>query len=266
MGSSGLAHSLPLLRSSARRLARALGLLKMRRKRPNHFITDTNVHPKLRMRWRRWLQPMSSDLSHLLGKREIFWELQNVVKENQQILDHGSFFDWMCTNYIVAVSIGIRTFTDQRRDVHSLWRMLYEMLEHPGVLNRRAHKALYRGTPVTPSFDLANRSFDNIAGKGRNEILQRDIRKDLRNLEDSSERVRKFVNKRIAHRTPTGQLRRLPKFDELDEAMDTIDQIFCKYNLVLTASGMSSAFATRQYNWMEVLYEPWILPGSKLRP
>jgi hypothetical protein len=78
--------------------------------------------------------------------------------------------------------------------------------------------------------------------------------------------VRRFVNKRVAHRAAERELRRLPRFNELDAAMDTIDRIFCKYNLLLTAEGMTTAFATRQYNWMEVLYEPWILPGSKFSP
>ena len=209
---------------------------------------------------------MNSDLAHLLGRREIFWELQEVTKENPRILEHGAFFDWMCTNYVAAAAIGIRSFTDQRNDVHSLGRMLYEILANPGVIDRRAHCALYRGSAVLRQFDMANRTFDNVVGKGRKVLRQSDVRRDMRMLEDSSERVRKFANKRVAHRAPRGQLRRLPRFNELDQAMDTIDRLFCKYNLLLTASGMSSAFATRQYNWMEALYEPWIKLGSKFRP
>lgn len=238
----------------------------MRRKRPKRYLNDPSSHSRLRKRWRSWLPAMSADLSHLLGKREIFWELQEIAKENQRILKHGSFFDWMCTNYIAAVTMGVRGFRDQSNDVRSLWRLLYEILENPGVITRRSHRALYRGTPNSPDFDMANLTFDNVAGKGRNVLTQRDIKKDLRDLEDSNDRVRKFANKRIAHRTTPGQLRRPPKFNELDESMNSIDQIFCKYNLLLTASGMSSAFATRQYDWMEVLHEAWIQPGSKFRP
>jgi hypothetical protein len=237
----------------------------VRRRRPKQFATDRSKHSRLRKRWRSWLPGMNSDLAHLLGRREIFWELQEVAKENRRILEHGAFFDWMCTNYVAAAVIGIRSFTDQSNNVHSLWRMLYEILANPGVINRRAHCALYRGSPVLRELDMANRTFGNVVGKGIDILSLADIRRDMNTLEDSSERVRKFANKRVAHRTPQGQLRRLPKFNELDAAMDTIDRLFCKYNLLLTASGMSSAFATRQYNWMEVLYEPWILPGSKFR-
>jgi hypothetical protein len=63
---------------------------------------------------------------------------------------------------------------------------------------------------------MANRTFDNVAGKRSDVLKQVDIRRDMSTLEDSSERVRKFVNKRIAHRAPQGQLRRLPKFNEVD--------------------------------------------------
>ena len=70
-------------------------------------------------------------------------------------------------------------------------------------------------------------------------------------------RIRRFVNKRVAHITAKGQLR-LPNFNELDAALDTIDRILCKYNLLLRAQGMTSAKATRQYDWTEVLTFPWI--------
>ena len=36
---------------------------------------------------------MGKDLTHLLGKREIFWDLQKIAGENRRILEHGAFFD-----------------------------------------------------------------------------------------------------------------------------------------------------------------------------
>lgn len=237
----------------------------MPRRRPKRFLHNPSSHSRLRRRWRRWLPSMKNDLSILLGKREIFWELQEVAQENQRILRHGSFFNWMCTNYIAAVSMEVRRFQDSSRDVRSLWRLLYEIYENPGVVNRRSNRCLYRGVTIDPSFDIANLSFNNVVGKNKDVLPQRDVLKDLRNIESSSDRIRKFVNKRIAHRTPLGELRRLPIFNELDHSMDTIDRIFCKYNLLLTAEGTESMSATRQYDWMEVLHEAWVMPGSKFR-
>lgn len=206
---------------------------------------------------------MRYDLTDLLGKREIFWELQEVAKNNPKVLNPGSFLDWMCRNYIAAMSIGIRSFVDRRGDSRSLWRMLYEILETPGVIDRASHVRMYMSSPL--GVDLGHRSFDNVVGKGRAFLPQQAVRSDLRELEDASDRVRRFANKRVAHRTAPGEIRRLPKFNEMDAALDKLDELLCKYNLLLTAEGASSLHATRQYDWREVLWEPWIPEGSPLR-
>ena len=130
----------------------------MHRNRPKRVRTDPNSHARLRRRWRSWLPTMNADLAHLLGKREIFWDLQKIARENRRILEHGAFFDWMCTNYIAAVTMGVRSFTDQSTNVHSLWRLLYEALENPGVLSRRAHQALYRRTSRSSRSTRSTRS------------------------------------------------------------------------------------------------------------
>lgn len=235
-----------------------------KRSRPKSYNPDPSLHLTLLRRWRRWLPRMSSDITDMLAKREMFWDLQEVAEENPKILDPGSFFDWMCRNYVIAQTVGIRGFIDQRRDSHSLWRMLFEILEHPGVINRARHIRMYRTTPMGK--ELGHMSFDAVVGKHSRALGQRAIRADMRRLEDASERVRRFVNKRIAHRTNLGEIRRLPKFDEVDMALTVLDEIFCKYNLLLRARGMSTCHATRQYDWREVLWEPWLLEGTRLRP
>lgn len=225
-------------------------------RRPKTFITDPKEHAKARRRWRSWLPAMTRDLSDLLGKREIFWELQDIAKNNPKFLSPQAFFDWMCRNYIAAASIGIRSFNDLSPDSHSLGRLLYEIIERPGCISRRSHIALYRGMP-NGSFH-GNRTFDINVGEGAHYVSSRTVRSDLRTLEEDLSRVRLFVNKRIAHRTGSGALRRVPTFNEMDAALDTLDRTLCKYRLLLTASGMTSCFATRQYNWRSVLYDPWI--------
>lgn len=197
---------------------------------------------------------MIKDMIDLLGMREIFWELQDIARDNPKILNPNAFFDWMCRNYFAAVTIGARRFVDHSRDSHSLWRMLFEILEHPGVISRRSHVSFYRNAPRR----FGDACFSNVVGSKGKCLSQKQIRSDLRSLEDASRRIQRFVNKRVAHRTARGQLRRLPNLNELDGALDSIDRILCKYNLLLRAIGMTSAKATRQYEWTDVLKFPWI--------
>lgn len=234
-----------------------------KRQRPKKPRGDISAYPRLRRRWRSWLPAMKRDLQDMLGRREIFWDLQQIAKENPRILDPGSFFDWMCRSHLVAISIAVRSYVDFDRRSHSLARLLYELLENPGVISREWHVRMYRDTPIGE--ELGHMSFNATVGKGRTRLPQSAIRGDLRKIEDASERVRRFVNKRVAHRTNPGAIRRLPRLNELDGALDTIDRIFCKYNLLLTAEGSSSAHATRQYDWRTVLWNPWIPEGTKLR-
>jgi len=234
------------------------------RQRPKKLKHNVADHRKLIRRWKRWLPAMKRDLTDLLSKRETFWELQEVAKENPKIMNPYSFFDWMCRNYVVSQTVGIRSFVDHSRDSHSLWRMLYEMLENPGVIDRATHVRMYARTPIGP--ELGHMTFDSVVGKGRFCLTQQSIRTDLRLIEDACEHVRRFVNKRIAHRTGRGEIRHIPKFDEVDGALNKLDKVFCKYNLLLTGEGMSSLHATRQLDWREVLLEPWIPKGSKLHP
>ncbi len=234
-----------------------------RRRRPGTLQRISTLHPKLRLRWKRWLPGMRRDLTSLLASQEIFWDLQEVAKQNPKVLLPGDFFDWMCSNYVATVSIGIRSFTDQSNGSHSLWRMLYEILENPGIIDRAVHVRMY--VPA-PGAEYGHSTFDNVVGPGRAFLSQQAIRTDLRRIEDSSERVRRFVNKRIAHRNSPGKIRRLPRFNEIDAALRTLDEILCKYNLLLTAQGMASLRAAFQHDWRHVLWEPWIPKGSPLRP
>ena len=164
---------------------------------------------------------------------------------------------------MIAISVGVRSHVDFDSRSHSLARMLFEMLENPKIISRDWHVRMYRGSPLGEN--LGHMSFNASVGKNSKHLTQTAIRSDLRRIEDASERIRRFVNKRVAHRASHGAIRKLPRLNELDSALNTLDEVFGKYNLLLTAEGGSSLRATRQYDWREVLWSPWVPNGSKLR-
>lgn len=234
-----------------------------KRQRPKSQFRDVSAHARLRRRWRKWLPEIKRHLQDLLGRQEIFWDLQEIAKRNPAILSPRAFFDWMCRSHMIAMSVGVRTHVDFDKRSRSLARILYEMLERPRVITREWHVRMYRTTPIGE--ELGHMSFNSCVGKGKSFLPQTVIRGDLRRIEDASERIRRFVNKRVAHSANRGAIRRVPRLHDLDAALHTLDEIFCKYNMLLTAEGSSSVRAPRPYDWREVLGNPWIPKGEESR-
>ena len=163
--------------------------------RPPRYIRATTNHAKLRKKWRAWLSKMKPELSDLHFKRKIFWDLQDIAKDNPAILKPGEYFDWQCRNYIVTSSVIIRKFVDQSRhkSTQSLWKLLYEALEYPGSLSRKSHLSLYRG--VGRELSLGEGTFDEVVGADTEYLSIHAIKRDISYLENSTSRIYKFVNK-----------------------------------------------------------------------
>lgn len=221
---------------------------------------DQVAQARLRRKWQRWIRRISHDLGRELLNQETFVELREVVTRNPAIHSPGDIHHWMITNHIAASSLGVRRFADMDRRSISLGRLLFELLEYPGVLTREWHRTLYRTAPF-----MADRTFDNIAGRRRTHLGPRVVRRDLRRLEQAVDRVRRFANKRIAHATQDGAIRRPPTFADLERALSVLDELVKRYRTLLTADGYVTFKPTRQYYWRKVFFQPWIPPGSPLR-
>jgi hypothetical protein len=233
-----------------------------KRDRPTQAIVvlSSEERQRLRRKWRRWIQRISTDLAIQLLHNETYRELGEVVKANPRIQSPGDIHRWMVGNYIAAASLGVRRLTDKDQRSPSFWRLLYELLRYPNVITRQSHRSLYKGSRL-----IADLTFDGIAGRGRQVLGPGVVRHDLRSLEDTVERIHRFANKRIAHLAPQGSIRKLPTFATLEDNLKYLDELVRKYNTLLTASGHTTLKPTRQYYWRSILFEPWIPKGSPLR-
>ena len=72
-----------------------------------------------------------------------------------------------------------------RRRLSFAERMLFEILEHPGVVSRRSHVSFYRNTLR----GFGDACFDNVIGSKGKCLSQKQIRSDLRSIEDASLRL-----------------------------------------------------------------------------
>jgi len=213
-------------------------------------------YSKKRRKWRRWLKEIGNDIGWLLTSHDIFEEIQNIVKSNELIQTPSLLHRWMISNYAARVSIGIRRLDDHDKRSISLYRLIKDIAGNTEAITRHYYVLQY--PKKMRDMGLADSDFDNFANKGSNLISTFKLKKDMRRLDKDTVQIRKFVNKWIAHCDIKRKKFSTPTVNDTKKALEDIDNLFCKYYMLLTRGGLSTRKPTIAYDWREPLRHPWI--------
>jgi hypothetical protein len=205
-------------------------------------------------KWLRWLKVVHDDIQQLLVKRNIFWEVQDIIKTNPELHKPSSFYSYLGATYVAYISIGIRRQVKIDKQSISFSRLLTDLISTPTVLSRKYYVGLYKGSTAE---HLADRSFDQFCGSDKSCISSDIVETDLKKLNLAASVVEDFADKRIAHHDKQ-QPKVLPKFKQVDVCLDTLDRIYCKYHQVFHASAMNSLMPVYQYDWKKIFTVPWL--------
>jgi len=188
----------------------------------------------------------------------IYHEVVSVVKTNPATLRPPVFFIWLRNNYVTAIAMGIRRQLDCDHRSISLGRLLREVELRPELINRRSYRAMMRRKGLGPddADEMLRRRIGSTAFTAS--IATRDIRR----VERAEERIRRLVNKRIAHTGLLSALRKPPSFQQIENAVEEIDQILVKYDALISGGGLSTT-CPAMLNWNRVLEIPWVAPGTR---
>lgn len=211
---------------------------------------------QLRRKWRRWLKRIGNDLGWLLTSRDIFEEVQGIMRSNKKLQIPDLFYRWIKDNYAARVAIGVRRLDDHGKEATSLYRLIKNIAENRQAITRDYFISRYPKWMKEEGF--ADRDFNKFANKGDKLISLAKLNKDIEKLEEETDRIRRFSNKWIAHCDLKSRIRRLPTFEDVDKALKFIDGTFCKYYLLLTRGGLNTRKPALQYDWKEPLRHPWI--------
>jgi hypothetical protein len=88
-------------------------------------------------KWLRWLKVVHDDIQQLLIKRNIFWEVQDIIRSNAKLHKPSSFYSYLGDTYVAYVSIGIRRQIKIDNQSISFARLLTELANTPAVLSRK---------------------------------------------------------------------------------------------------------------------------------
>lgn len=215
--------------------------------------------PKLE-KWIQWLETIQHEVTQLVVSKNIFWSVQGLIKQNAKMQKPSEFYWYLGDTYIAYAVMGVRRQIKNDPNSISLVRLLSEIIQEPGKISRDYHRSLY-ASPGKRHY--ADSHFDKLChAAGDPHVSVQMVQKGLDDLKRTAKTCEDFADKRVAHRdTRTPQS--LPKFKELDEAIDFLQNLCLKYRLVVLADCLTTLQPTYSYDWEEIFDYPWRLPEEE---
>ena len=211
-------------------------------------------------KWRKWLRRISRDVVDLHHRRHIFREVGDIFDNNMELRENDTFEEWMATNCLWTLALGIRRQADRSGDAVSIRRLLAELEGNAAIVTRKWFVAAYvRKSPARPELpDEANRTFDQFAPHRGTHLAIKLIRADQRRLQNAVRRVRLFVSRRLAHQSTRGIGRRPVTVREVNAALDEVGRLYQRYALLLNQAAPGTLEPIIQGDWQIPFRVPWI--------
>ncbi len=165
------------------------------------------------------------------------------------------FVEFLQDSYAITQAVAIRRLSENNKDSVSLGRLLAEIRSEPDLLTRDLYIKVSGGDDHDASF--AGSYFEQeFGGSTVDRLDPAVIEGDLQILGQSTQTVRHYVDKHVAHhdKNPAAQL---PTYSEIDHAIDQICDLFRRYVSLLTAVDISLHMHFG-HDWEKIFTVPWL--------
>lgn len=178
---------------------------------------------------------LKGDIENLVWSRKIYKDFLN---KERDIEDPEDFYDFLKLSYVSHMVLGVYRQIDQHKDSMSLNNFLNNLFDNSKKIQKRwfvdqCKKNLLK-FKTDPDPDFAEKygikTFEINFGK-LEFIDPTIIYADIGKLLFYTKEIKKFRNKKIAHEDK-GKLKFEVNFNDLDKAIDTIENIKSRYNLL----------------------------------
>jgi len=206
-----------------------------------------------------WLEVIYKDVADLVTDNYLFWELQAIVRNNVKMRESsGLFTQWMASSFVQATAVGVRRQAKDRDDSVSLKRFLVEVQKYPALVSRDHYISLFDGKQAW-LVEKGQRDFDHIAGSAQAHILPTLPAQHLRELEAAVQPIEHYVDRRVAHYDPRGLTQPIPRFDDLSNALATLERLVAFYWFPLKGGDKQDTLLPTDIDddWKDVFRFPW---------
>ena len=232
-------------------------------------------------KWLKWMKTIHGEIQALVQDANMFWEIQDIIRENPRIQQPNAFYSYLARTYLSHALIGLRRQTKLQKDSISFVRLLDEIAKNPEELSRSYFNSRYlhsngpdldqvvgkadlEAVGIVESTQLKEiikmDDFAPYADASNAHVCPQMVKDDQKRLESAAKKHEAFVNKRVAHwdkHKPTV----VPTFKELDDCIKLIDQTYVKYHFLFHAESIDTLMPAYQYEWKSIFCEPWLKVG-----
>ena len=232
-------------------------------------------------KWLRWMETIHDEILALVQDTNMFWEVQDIIRENPRIQKPNAFYSYLARTYLSHALAGLRRQTKLRKDSISFVRLLAEIAENPEELSRSYFNSRYPSSNGPDLDEVVGRTDLETVGivdsSQLKAIIKMDdfapytdasgahvcpqmVEDDRKRLESAAKKYEAYADKRIAHwdkREP----KVIPSFGELDDCIKLLDRTYVKYHFLFHAESMDTLMPTYQYEWKSIFCEPWLKVG-----
>lgn len=195
------------------------------------------------------------EIQALRINQHVFWEVQSLIRNNPNLHKPSTFYGWMGNMYAAAMSAAVRRLVDRRKDTVSFVRLLEQLKKDTGLFSRAVYKSRCTNPDLPKGF--LDRDYDGLVGKGKQQPDPGEIEREIKDMEARTRKLKDFVDTHVAH-LGAEPAKDLPKFQELDDAIDCLEALVKRYLHLFRGVGLTSVLPTWQYDWQEIFRYPWI--------
>ena len=233
---------------------------------------EFKISPKLK-KWLKWMEIIQSEIQTLLRDTSMFWEVQDIIRENPRIQKPSAFYSYLGRTYLSHALSGLRRQIKPQKDGISFVGLLDDIAKNPEELSFKYYCSIRWSESAAQQLaksglarfglgpqEVAKSEFEKYADASGKHVCPMMVKGDIDKLKKSAKACEDFADKRIVHwdkDNPTV----IPTFGELDDCIKLLDKTYVKYHLLFYAESIDTLMPTYQYEWKTIFLEPWLKTG-----
>ena len=215
--------------------------------------------PKLK-KWLRWMETIRNEISGLLRDESMFWEIQDIIRENPRMRKPYVFYGYLRRTYLSHALAGLRRQIKPHKDSISLVELLEEFAKNPEELSFRFYCSILSEPAAGQGMSMTKEDFKQYADPNEQHVCPKMIEADLGSFKSAIGVAEEYVDKRIAH-WDKSEPELVPTSSETSQCFYLLEMAYVKYHLLFYAKRLDTLTPIYQHNWKDIFLEPWIKTG-----